>query len=77
MLKIMFLHHCYTVGQGLRSGQGQRGSRSGAAVDIRGAALLSAVKSNNRHYQSKVIVCVSVISGRMRTMDQVTIERMV
>ncbi len=37
-----------------------------AAVDIRGSALPSAVKSNNHHYQSKVIVCVSVISGRMR-----------
>ncbi len=34
------------------------------AVDIRGLALLSAAMSNNHHYQSKVIVCVSVISDR-------------
>ena len=38
-----------------------------AAVDINGSALPRATKSNNyHHYQSKVIVCVSVISGRMR-----------
>ena len=46
-------------------GHGSR-SRSNfwrAAVDIRGSALPSAAKSNNHHYQSKVIVCVSVISG--------------
>ena len=36
------------------------------AVDIRGLALLSASKSNKRHYQSKVFVNVSVISGCMR-----------
>ena len=36
-----------------------------AAVDIRGSALPSAAKSNN-HYQPKVIVCVSVISRRLR-----------
>ncbi len=34
--------------------------------DIRGSALPSAVKSNKNHYQSKVFVCVSIISGRMR-----------
>ena len=47
--------------------RGQR-SRSNfwcAAVDIRGSALSSAAKSNNDHYQSKVIVCVSVISVRI------------
>ncbi len=64
----------------LLQGQGQRlGSRSKvkvtgrvqrsrsnlwrAAVDIRGSALPSAAKSNN-HFQSEVIACVSVISGR-------------
>ncbi len=31
-----------------------------------GSALPSAAKSNNHHYQSKVIVCVSVISRRRR-----------
>ena len=36
------------------------------SVDVCGFVLPSAVKSNNHHYQSKVIVCVSVISGRMR-----------
>ena len=49
-------------------GQGQR-SRSTvwrAAVDIRGLALPSAAKSNRSHYQFKVFVCVSLISGRMR-----------
>ncbi len=30
------------------------------------SALPSAAKSNKSHYQSKVIVCVSVISWRMR-----------
>ncbi len=46
-------------------GQGQS-SRSNfwqAAVDIRGSALPSAAKSITSHYQSKVFVCVSVISG--------------
>ncbi len=37
-----------------------------AAVDIGGSALPSAANSNKRHYQSKVFVCVSVISRRMR-----------
>ncbi len=49
-------------------GQGQR-SRSTlcrAAVDIRGLALPSAAKSHRNHYQSKVIVCVSVISRHVR-----------
>ncbi len=57
---------------GLRSkvkvpGQGPR-SRSifwRAAVDIRGLVLPSAFKSNRSHYQSKVFVCVSIISRRM------------
>ncbi len=50
------------------TGQGQR-LRSNlwrAAVDIRGSALSSVVKSNKSYYQSKVFVCVSVISGHMR-----------
>ncbi len=50
------------------TGQGQR-SRSTfgrAAVDIRGSALPSAGKGNRTHYQFKVFVCVSLISGRMR-----------
>ena len=33
---------------------------------IGGSALPSAVKSNKSHYQSKVFVCVSIISGRIR-----------
>ncbi len=37
-----------------------------AAVDIRGSALPSAAKSNKSHYQFKVFLCVSLISGRMR-----------
>ncbi len=80
MPKIVFLHHCYLalrsrfkVGVKVK-GRGQgHGSRSKvkailwrAAVDIRGSALPSAVKSNESHYQSKVFVCVSVISWRMR-----------
>ncbi len=54
-------------------GQGQR-SRSivwRAAVDIRGSALPSAVKSNKRHYQSTVFVCVSMISWRVLIIAQV------
>ncbi len=36
------------------------------AVDVRGSALSSSTKSaNNHHYQSKVIVSVSVISGQV------------
>ncbi len=79
MPKIVFWHHCYLA---VRSkvgvkvmGQGQR-SRSDlccAAVDIRRSSLPSAAKSNNSefgvkksHYQIKVFVCVSVISGRMQ-----------
>ncbi len=66
-------------GQGQRSGsrsnvrvkvtsQGQmsRSTFRCAAVDIRGSALPSAAKSNRSHYQSKVIVCVSVKSRRVR-----------
>ncbi len=33
---------------------------------IRSSALPSAAKSNKGHYQFRVLVCVSVISGRMR-----------
>ncbi len=76
MQKIMFLHGCY-LALGSRSkvgvkvkGRGQRlGSRSNfwcAAVDNRGSALPSAAKSNKSHYQVKVFVCVSIISGHMR-----------
>ena len=72
MPKIVFWHHCYlplrsrSKGRGKFTGQAQR-SRSNfwcAAVDSRGAALPSAAKSNNPHYQSKVLVCVSEISRR-------------
>ncbi len=41
-----------------------------AAVDIRGSALLVAAKSNRSHYQSKVFVCVSLISGHMRIISR-------
>ncbi len=71
MSKIVFLHHCYLA---LRSrskvkvkGQGH-GSRSTfwrVAVDIRGSALPSAENGNRNHYQFKVFVCVSLISGRI------------
>ncbi len=44
------------------TGQGQM---YGTVVGIRGSALPSAAKSNNHHYQSKVIVCVPVISQRI------------
>ncbi len=64
--------HCFDVkvkGGVKVKGQGQgHWSRSNfwqAAVGIRGSALPSVAKSN-QHYQSKVIVCVSVISGHMR-----------
>ncbi len=46
-------------------GQGSRSIFWRAAVNIRGSILPSAVKSNNSQYQSKVFVCVSVISGHM------------
>ncbi len=78
MPKIVFLHHCYLasrsrskVGVKVKSqGQGQmsRSTFRRAAVDIRGSALPSAAKSNRSHYQSKVIVCVSVISRCVRLM---------
>ena len=50
------------------TGQGQRSRLLfwRAAVDIRGSALPSAVKSNRSHCQSKVLVCVSIISRRVR-----------
>ena len=49
-------------------GQGQRSRLIFlcAAVDIRGSALPSAVKSNKNHCQSKVFVCVSIINQHMR-----------
>ncbi len=52
--------------------QGHRSSSNfpRAAVDIRGSALPCAAKSNKSHYQFKVFVCVSVISGRMRIIVQ-------
>ena len=74
MPKFVFLHHCYNAlrvkvkGRGQGQGQCQR-SRSNfwcTVVDIRGLALLSAAKRNNHHYQHKVNICVSVISGRLR-----------
>ena len=57
---------CFEVkvkGQG--QGHGSRSTFCSAAVDIRDSALLSAAKRNRCHYQSKVFVCVSVISGHM------------
>ncbi len=74
MPKFVFLHHCYITLRsrskiGSRSKVKVTGSRSNfwyAAVDIRGSALPSAAMSNNHHYQSKVIVCMSVISGHLR-----------
>ncbi len=53
-------------------GQGQRSMANFwcAAVDNRGSALPRAAKSNNHHYQLKVIVGVSVISGRVRIIAQ-------
>ena len=33
---------------------------------FRGSALTSAVKSNKNHYQSKVFICVPIISGHIR-----------
>ena len=60
--------HKRTDGRSVKGqGHGQR-SRSTlwrAAVDIRGSALPSAAKNNRSHYQSKVFVCESVISGCM------------
>ena len=78
MSKLVFtsLLHCIKVkvkGWGQGQGQGHR-SRSNfgcAAVDVRGSALPSAAMSNNHHYQSKVIVCVSVISGRLRIIARI------
>ena len=63
------LLHCLKVkvkvkGRGQGHSQRLRSKFWGAAVDIRGSALPSAAKSHNHHYQSKVIVCVSVIGGR-------------
>ncbi len=44
-------------------GQGKLSGVQQAICDIRGSALPSAAKSNRSCYQSKVFVCVSVISG--------------
>ena len=79
MPKFVYLHHCYIA---LRSrskvgvkGQHQgHGSRSMVKVKflVRSSRhfghgfAASAAMSNNHHYQSKVIVCVSVISGRLQ-----------
>ncbi len=72
----MFFHHCYLV---LRSKVGvkvkvkvtcqckkSRSTFRRAGVDIRGSALPSAAKSNRGLYQSKVFVCMFVISGHVR-----------
>ncbi len=67
MSKIVFWHHCYIA---LRSRSKVEVKFWRAAVDIRGSALPSAAKSNKSHYQSKVFVCVSVISGRMQIIAQ-------
>ncbi len=40
------------------------------AEPFRGSALPSAAKSKKSHYQFKLFVCVSVISGRMRIISQ-------
>ncbi len=59
---------CFDITVSLLCGQGQRSGSNFwcASVNIRGLGLLSAAKSNNPHYQSKVFVCVSVISGRIK-----------
>ncbi len=66
MPKIVILHGCYLP---LRS-RSKVGVKVKffwrAAVDNRGSALPSAAKGNKSHYQFKVFVCASVISGRMR-----------
>ena len=58
-------HHCY-IALGSRTGSRSKvrvkviGHRSNfwcAMVDIRGSTLPDAAKSNNHHYQSKVITC--------------------
>ncbi len=76
MPKIMFLHHHYLASRsrskaGVKvkvqgQGHGSTSTFRQAAVDIRGSALSSAAKSKRSHYQSKVIVCVSVISRHVR-----------
>ncbi len=63
MPKIIFLHGCYLV---LRSRSGSRLNFWRAAFDNRFSALPSAAKSNKSHFQFKVFVFVSLISGRMR-----------
>ena len=63
MPRSVFLHHCYIA---LRPRSKSWVKVFRAAVDIRGSALPSAAMSNSHHYQSKVIVCVSVISWRLR-----------
>ncbi len=86
----MFRHHCYLAlrsrskvrvkvkGRVKVMGQGPmlRSILWHAAVDIRGSALPSAVKSNKIHYRSKVFVCVSVISWRMRIIAADAVDRL-
>ena len=54
------------------TGQRSRSHFWHAAVNIRGSALPSAAqqRAKKSHYQSKVFVCGSVISGRMRIIAQ-------
>ena len=54
--------HCLIKDKVKGRGQGH-GSRSKVKVKFLGLALLSAAKSNNCHYQSKVIVCLFVGIG--------------
>ncbi len=77
MPKIVFLHGCYLAlrsrskvgvkvkgrGQGQMSGQGQF---SGVQQSMIGARLCRVQQRAMSHYQFKVFVCVSVISGRVR-----------
>ncbi len=72
MSKIVF-YITVTLLQGQGRGQchGSRSTFWRAAVDIRGSALPSAEKGNRSHYQFKVFVCVSVISGCMRIIARI------
>ncbi len=73
MPKIVLLHYCYIASRS-RSGVGfeimDQGQRSRSNVNFGGSSLPSAAKSNIHNYQSKVIVCVSVICGRMLIIAQ-------
>ena len=74
MPKIVLWHHCYLVSRSKAAikvkGHGSRSIFRHTAVDIWDSALPSAVKTNNSHYQSKLFVCVSIISMRMRIIAQ-------